>query len=52
MNSYEDKILTMQESIADDCTDCEYKTCCRNQCTETTKHYNPVIEQWMKKSRY
>lgn len=44
MNSYEDKILNAQESTIEYCSDCEYKTCCRNQCTETTKIYNPMLK--------
>lgn len=32
--NYEDAILAMQESETDDCTSCEYKTHCNNQCME------------------
>ena len=40
---HEDLILARQESEADDCTTCEYRTRCRNQCMETEEHYNPNL---------
>lgn len=47
--SYEDKILNMQESIADDCKDCEHKKYCRSQCMEIKEIYNPVIAPYKNK---
>lgn len=42
-HSYEDAILEMQESEADDCAGCLCKANCRNQCEEVELHWNPVI---------
>lgn len=42
-HSYEDTILEMQESEADDCAGCLCKANCRNQCEEVELHWNPVI---------
>lgn len=47
--SYEDKILNMQESIGDDCKNCEYKECCRSQCMKVKEIYNPVIAPYKNK---
>lgn len=44
MNSYEDRILEAQESTTEYCMDCKYKTCCRSQCIEISKVYNPMLK--------
>ena len=41
---YEEMILARQESEADDCTDCEYKENCHNQCMEIHCIYNPNLK--------
>ena len=41
---YEEMILARQESEADDCTDCEYKGNCHNQCMEIHCVYNPNLK--------
>lgn len=44
MTDYEELILAMQESEADDCKTCSYKgRNCHNQCMEIENHYNPVF---------
>ena len=45
MESWEDVILERQESEAEDCSDCEYKGKCRNQCMEIQKIYNPNLRR-------
>lgn len=45
MESYEDAILERQESIADECYDCEYKSNCKNQCMEIHVTYNPNLRR-------
>lgn len=45
MESWEDVILERQESEAEDCSDCEYKEKCRNQCMEIQKIYNPNLRR-------
>ena len=42
---YEEMILARQESEADDCTDCEYKGNCHNQCMEINYIYNPNLNR-------
>lgn len=42
---YEEMILARQESEADDCTDCEYKENCHNQCMEVNCIYNPNLKR-------
>ena len=40
----EEMILTMQESMEDDCKNCPYKNNCKNQCDEITVIYNPNLK--------
>lgn len=44
--SYEDVILSRQESETDDCKGCPYASVelCRNQCMEVTEIYNPNLK--------
>lgn len=49
--SWEDAILSRQDSMDDDCASCEYKHNCKNQCSEITTVYNPNILQWMKNNK-
>lgn len=41
---YEEKILAMQDSIMEDCAECEYKGKCKSQCSEI-KSVTPL---WLK----
>lgn len=41
----EEMILERQESEADECNACVYKTKCQNQCMELEEHYNPYLQR-------
>lgn len=45
MRSWEDAILERQESDAEDCSKCDYKWECKNQCMEIQKIYNPNLRR-------
>ena len=45
MFDFEEMILERQESIEDECHNCQYKGKCHNQCMELEEHYNPNLPQ-------
>lgn len=43
VSSWEDRIFNNQDSEADECTECELKGNCRNECMEEQAIYNPFL---------